>query len=144
MATRANRMRESARMTIEEWDGELDRALSYPDGARRALKRFPMIGLPGADKILLLTRTHPVLALDSNGLRVLLRVGYGTEGRSYATTYRSVREAIASEVPNDYAWLTRAHGILRQHGQGDCKRNWPACPECPIRDRCSFVSAPGR
>ena len=43
------------------------------------LKKFPAIGDPGVDKILLLTRTEPVMALDSNGLRVLVRLGFGAE-----------------------------------------------------------------
>ena len=47
--------------------------------ARRALKRFPGIADPGADKLLLFAGVTPYLALDSNGLRVLLRLGYGEE-----------------------------------------------------------------
>jgi hypothetical protein len=43
--------------------------------AKKALKRFPSIGDPGAEKILLLTRSYPVMALYSNGLRTLCRVG---------------------------------------------------------------------
>ena len=90
-AERAARMQRTARVAIEEWAGDLLGVLTLPTAeARRTLKRFPMIGEPGADKILMLTRTHPVLALDSNDLRVLVRVGYGEEGRSYATTYRNV------------------------------------------------------
>src|SRR5262249_55524215 len=70
---RAERMRKSAVEVIERWGGDLRGVLALPLAeAVRALKRFPMIGEPGAEKILLLTRTHPVLALESNGLRVLL------------------------------------------------------------------------
>ena len=57
--------------------------------ARRLLRRFPGIGEPGADKVLLFSRTQPVFALDSNGLRTLLRLGYGREVKSYPATYRS-------------------------------------------------------
>ncbi len=97
----------------------------------------------GGGKILLLTRTHPVLALDSNGLRVLLRVGYGVEEKSYPRTYRSVQEAVAPELPTDFAWLIRAHGLLRHHGAADCRRKTPACEPCCVRRRCSFAAAAG-
>ena len=140
--SRAERMHHSAQLVMERWDGDLGRVLAGPVvAARQALKRFPMIGDPGANKILLLTRTHPVLALDSNGLRVLLRIGYGVEEKSYPRTYRSVQAAIAPESPSDFAWLMRAHGLLHHHGQADCRRKTPACERCCVRRRCSFAAA---
>src|SRR5262245_54783973 len=107
---RAERMRDSARRVVEDWRGNLSAVLALPlADAKRALMKFPMIGEPGAEKILLLTRAHPVLALDSNGLRVLLRLGYGREARSYTQTYRSVREATRAELHEDYDWLISLH-----------------------------------
>src|SRR5262249_3459413 len=76
----ADKLRKCARIALEDFDGDLDAVLKWPlPKARKALRKFPGIGEPGAEKILLFTRTQPVLALESNGLRVLLRVGYGEE-----------------------------------------------------------------
>src|SRR5690349_12909733 len=50
--------------------------------ARKALQQFPGIGEPGADKLMAFAGRQEVLALDSNGLRVLLRLGYGTESKN--------------------------------------------------------------
>ena len=50
--------------------------------------QFPMIGEPGAEKILLFSGVLAVLALDSNGVRVLVRLGVGEERKSYAATYK--------------------------------------------------------
>jgi endonuclease-3 len=87
---RGHRMQRSALEVVERWNGDLRAALALPlPKALRALARFPMIGEPGAEKILLFTRTQPLLALDSNGLRVLLRLGYGEEATNYARSYRS-------------------------------------------------------
>src|SRR5215510_2689924 len=61
--------------------------------AIRVLRRFPGIGEPGAQKILLFCGRAPVLALESNGLRALVRLGYGKEAKSYAATYRSAQAA---------------------------------------------------
>ncbi len=93
-------MVEAARLTIAEFDGDLSNLLRLP--AKEALKqlmRFPMIGQPGAEKILLFSGLLPVLALESNGLRVLIRLGFGTEDKSYSTMYRSVQGATAANCP---------------------------------------------
>ncbi len=137
---RAARMQRTARVAVEEWAGDLLGVLTLPPAeARRTLKRFPMIGEPGADKILMLTRTHPVLALDSNGLRVLVRVGYGEEGKSYATTYRNVQKALAPAIRPDFGWLIATHGLLRRHGQVRCTRRAPGCAACCLRKTCKYA-----
>src|SRR6266550_3524464 len=84
--------------------------------AKKVLKRFPGIGEPGADKILLFCKSQPSLAPDSNAVRVLVRLGYGKEHKSYAQTYRGVTEAVRAELPRDYNWLVIAHQLLRRHG----------------------------
>jgi endonuclease-3 len=134
---RAGRMRESADLVLEELGGDLDRALDEAGGkAGRILTKFPMIGAPGAEKILLFTGRAPVLALESNGLRVLLRLGYGDEGTSYASSYRSVQQAAAPELRHDVAWLQAAHQLLRVHGQELCRRTTPHCAACPLAADC--------
>ena len=86
---RANRLKEVARMALEEHDGDLSRVLSLPaPAALKALRRFPGIGEPGAEKILLFAESYATLALDSNGLRVLLRIGVAAEQKSYRASYR--------------------------------------------------------
>ena len=139
---RAARMQESAQRVVTEWDGDLTQALRLPVAqATRALSRFPMIGKPGAEKILLLTGTHPVLALDSNGLRVLLRLGYGTEGKRYEKTYDSVRAATETEERADHDCLIALHGSLRIHGRQVCRRKRPACVQCPLAPQCDYHTA---
>jgi len=128
-----------AKIAYEEFDSDLRSVLKKPLlQAKKALKKFPSIGDPGAEKILLLTRSHPVMALDSNGLRVLCRVGFAEEQKSYPATYRLVLDAIHGQLPRDYDSLIRAHQLLRQHGQELCKRSKPRCTECPVRDGCNY------
>jgi A/G-specific adenine glycosylase len=136
---RAGRLQDIARIALEEFDGDVAAALRQPFAtARKQLTKFPAIGPPGAEKILLLTRSHPVLALESNGLRVLLRLGYGEEKKDYAATYRSVQSAAASAAGVDFDQLIRAHLLLRQHGQELCKNNGPRCDECPLAESCAY------
>ena len=128
-----------AKIAYEEFGSGLRAALKKPlPQAKKVLKRFPSIGDPGAEKILLFTRSYPVMALDSNGLRVLCRVGFAEEQKNYSTTYRSIQEAIHGQLPRDYDSLIRAHQLLRQHGQELCKRSKSRCTECPVRESCNY------
>ena len=136
------KLRSIAAIAVEEFGGDLSPLLRRPAReALRALRRFPSIGEPAAEKILLFCRALPVLALDSNGLRVLLRLGFGKESRSYAASYRSVRQAVAGELPADCEALIEAHRLLRRHGQELCRRSAPRCDVCPLRRRCAYARA---
>jgi endonuclease III len=136
----AKKLRRCAQIALEEFDGDLRPVLKWPYAkAKKALQKFPGIGEPGAEKILSFTRTHPGLALDSNGLRVLLRLGFGEEKKSYSTTYRLVQNAVEAEVNKDYSWLMQSHLLLRRHGQELCKRTQPMCSKCPLRSDCEFA-----
>jgi endonuclease III len=88
--------------------------------------------------VLLFARRQPILALESNGLRVLVRLGFGEEKKSYATTYRLVQAAAAAEAKPDCAWLIRAHQLLRRHGQEVCRRSRPQCSDCPLSPECAY------
>jgi endonuclease-3 len=142
---RAARLREIALIAIDDFAGDLTTALKLPlPSARQALKKFPSIGDPGAEKILLFTRAYPVLGLESNGLRVLVRLGFGEEKKNYSSTYKSVQNAIKDELGADYDWLIRAHTLLRTHGKELCKTNRPLCEECPVRTSCAYFLAHGK
>ena len=116
-----------------------------PDKASKELRRFPGIGEPGADKLLLFSHAKRTLAPESNALRVLVRLGFGEgDEKNYSRMYRSAAKAVAPELPEDFAWLIRAHQLLRQHGQEVCKRSVPLCEVCPLTEGCRwFLSRAG-
>jgi endonuclease-3 len=139
--TRVFRWREIARITISQFGGNLDSILQLPyDKAKRALHQFPTIGQPGAEKILMLCGMSAGLPLESNGLRVLQRVGYGRAQKNYGATYRSVQDGIAEQVPKNTAALRRAHLLLRYHGKAVCRNNRPLCAECALASDCTFAA----
>jgi endonuclease III len=136
---RVERLRTIARITLDQFQGDLRGVLKLPlKQAKKALQRYPSIGEPGAEKILLFTKSYAVLGIDSNGLRVLRRIGYGQECKNYSTTYRSVQEALAGEMGQQCAPLIKANQLLRRHGQERCKLNAPLCRICPLTDVCAF------
>jgi endonuclease III len=137
---RAARLRELALITMNEFGGDLRAALRLPlPNAKKALQKFPGIGEPSAEKILLFARSYSVLGLESNGLRVLLRLGFGEEKKNYSASYRSVQEAIKDQLRHDYDWLIDTHALLRRHGKELCKTNNPICDKCPLRRSCAYA-----
>jgi endonuclease-3 len=138
---RAERLRRSAEIVVERYDGDLRSVLRLPyEEARKALQRFPSIGEPGADKILLFCGGHAVLAPESNGLRVLTRLGIAREESSYGATYRAALAAVARGSRLDGRFLRAAHFLLRRHGQELCRRSRPECPSCPLRVDCDYFN----
>jgi endonuclease-3 len=140
--TRVFRWQEIARITMQQYDGDLDQILQWPYAkAKKALKQFPNIGEPGAEKILMFCGMAEGLPLESNGLRVLTRVGWGrVHLKNYGAMYKSVQEAIAAEVPKSADALARAHVLLRTHGKTLCKDARPQCFECPAEELCGFAA----
>src|SRR5262249_38035439 len=103
-ARRAQKLIDSAEIISADFKNDLRPVLALPEAkARKAVKLFPGVGDPFADRIFLYTRTHTILALDSNALRVLLRLGYGVETSNYSKTYKSAQSAAAHELPPDFA-----------------------------------------
>jgi endonuclease III len=136
---RAARLKEIAALVKHTFAGDLRTVLKGPlPEARKALKKFPTIGDPGADKILLFTKTAPVAAVPSNCLDVPLRLGFGEEKKSYAASYRSAQEAIRAQLPEECAALLRAYLLFKQHGQELCKRSRPRCEDCPVSSDCEY------
>ncbi|MCA8977331.1 MAG: hypothetical protein KDC98_21595 [Planctomycetes bacterium] len=124
-------------------DGDPRELIGLPPAkAGKALRRYPGIGAPGAERMLLFAGRDTVLALDSNALRVLLRLGYGTEAKSYATSYRSAQTAAMSELPAAVEPLIEAHLVLQQHGRTICRNSNPSCAECPLRRTCPSRDQP--
>jgi len=136
---RAERLIEIGRLAITECDGDIAgklQALPLPK-ARTLLTKFPSVGDPGADRILLFSGIAPQPCLESNGLRVLVRLGVCAEGKSYAQTYKGAITALAAVGSNDAEWLKRAYLLLREHGKALCKRSAPLCEPCPLDAVCA-------
>ena len=136
---RVFRWQEIARIALSQFDGDLDQILKLKYAqAKKALKQFPNIGDPGAEKILMFCGAAPGLPLEWNGLRVLTRVGYGRAQKNYAAMYRSVQETIKTELPQKASAIAEAHLLLRQHGKEICKDKNPPCYACPVKELCAY------
>jgi len=142
---RVARWRSIAELVLQECQGDLTGVLRAlpPAKARSLLKRFPSIGDPGADKILLFCGFDARPSVDSNGLRVLMRLGFLAPESSYAATYKKAVALLARTCPPEPAWLISAYLVLREHGRRLCKRSAPLCMACPLDGLCAHAPAKG-
>ncbi len=137
---RAMRLKEIAERIQKEFGGDLLEGLKglTISKIRAALKKFPSIADPGADRILLFGGISPVAAVPSNCPYVLVRIRLGLERENYGVTYKEAQGMIAEEVPAKFDARTRAYLLLKIHGQKVCKRTNPKCEECPVAPSCAY------
>ena len=142
---RVERWRHIAGIVLEYCQGQLQpslRALPVTK-ARALLMRFPGIGDPGADKILLFADIDVRPCLESNGLRALARLGFIEPHGSYAAMYRAAIETLKARGPGDRDWLIAAYLLLREHGKVICRRAAPMCWACPLDEVCLHAAVAG-
>jgi endonuclease-3 len=139
---RAEKLRTIAEVSVQFADGDLTTSLARMTATeqRRLLKRFPGIGDPGADKIMLFCGMSIGAALDSNGLRVLERYGFIDVTSSYATSYKAGTAFLDAALPRARKARVEAFLLLQTHGRQLCKRSAPRCDSCPLARGCGFLS----
>jgi endonuclease-3 len=131
-----------AQLALQEMPGGTKAFLEQPPAAvRKALKKFPGIADPGADRIMLFSGVATKPTFDSNGLRVLQRLGFVTEQKAYAVAYRQAQAVFENGLPapKRAERYISSFQLLRLHGQKTCKTNSPSCYSCPFQDWCAFV-----
>jgi len=142
---RTDRLKEIGRLAICECDGDVVaklNALPLPK-ARALLKKFPSVGEPGADRIILFAGIAARPAISSDGLRALIRLGYVAQQKSYGATYRIAIQILEKDGVQSTAWYETAYLALREHGRALCKRAAPVCEPCPLDRRCAHRPVTG-
>jgi endonuclease III len=104
--------------------------------ARRALKGMPQMGEGGAYRMLLFAGDRAVLPVDFRLNRVAHRLGYGDGNEDFAKAARSVRAALAPELPETPDAYRRAYLYLSHHGSVTCTEAHPHCTICPLVREC--------
>ncbi len=148
---RAKKLKEIARIVNSEFEGDLKAVLNKcmeeekkqrgqgVRAAKKVLQKFPVIGEPSADKILLFAKLAPVAAVPSASLGVPVRIWFGQEGKNYAADYRKVRDKLNGELPETFEARQREYLLLKRHGHEICKRAAPKCRICPLTAQCAYI-----
>ena len=122
--TKAANILETCRILLERHGGEVPRD-------RAALEALPGVGRKTANVILNTAFGEPTIAVDTHIFRVANRTGLAP-----GKDVRAVEDALLRAVPEEFR--KDAHHWLILHGRYVCKARTPACPECLIRDLCTF------
>jgi endonuclease III len=135
----ADKLRSCAEIALGDFDGDVDANLS-PDPAKaaRQLQKFPGIGAPGAERILSAVGRLRTLAVESNGTRVLKRIGFapGTF-KTWIAEYRAVVASVPTRRSTSKQ-VFQATLLLQQHGRTLCRASRPQCGACKLRPMCAF------
>jgi endonuclease-3 len=123
---KARNIIETCRLLVERHGGEVPRD-------RAALEALPGVGHKTANVVLNTAFGEPTIAVDTHIFRVANRTGLAP-----GKTPLQVEQKLLRAVPA--AYLKDAHHWLILHGRYTCKARKPACPECIVRDLCSFKS----
>ncbi len=137
----ADKLRECARIAIEDYGADLGAVLREPLAAgKKSAAALSRHWRTRRRQDSVVRRRAKLLAPDSNALRVLMRVGFIAEDKSYARMY-AVEPHSGRQHPRSRSLTCRqAHLLLKLHGQTLCKRNAPLCGPCPLAIRCPFAA----
>ena len=122
--SKASNIIKTCRMLLERHAGEVPRD-------RKSLEELPGVGRKTANVVLNTAFGEPTIAVDTHIFRVANRTGMA-KGK----TPLQVELKLLKAVPEEY--LQDAHHWLILHGRYTCKARKPNCPECIVRDLCSF------
>jgi endonuclease-3 len=124
--SKAENVIKTCRILIQEHGGEV------PDD-RNSLERLPGVGRKTANVVLNTAFGEPTIAVDTHIFRVANRTGLA-KGKTPLEVELKLLKAVPEEYRHD------AHHWLILHGRYTCKARKPNCPECIVRDLCSFKS----
>jgi endonuclease-3 len=124
--TKAANIIKACKKLLEQHGGEVPRD-------RKSLEALPGVGRKTANVVLNTAFGEPTIAVDTH----IFRVGNRT-GLARGKTPLEVERKLLKAVPATFR--KNAHHWLILHGRYTCVARKPKCPECIVRDLCSFKS----
>ena len=122
--TKAKNVIATCRILVEQHDGRVPES-------RDELEAMPGVGRKTANVVLNSAFGQPTIAVDTH----IFRVGNRT-GLARGKDVRAVEDKLEKVVPAEFK--QHAHHWLILHGRYVCKARKPNCPNCVVRDLCTF------
>jgi endonuclease-3 len=122
--SKAENIVKTCRVLIDEHGSEVPRD-------RSSLESLSGVGRKTANVVLNTAFGEPTIAVDTHIFRVSNRTGLA-KGKTPLQVELKLLKAVPGEFQQD------AHHWLILHGRYTCKARKPNCPECIVRDLCSF------
>jgi endonuclease-3 related protein len=123
--------------TLAEWasqraEGDLSSLASEDtDTLRRELLALRGVGRETADSILLYAIGKPAFVVDAYTRRIAARLRLLPDN----TTYESIQQYFAAQLPEDAHLFNEFHGLLVHLAKEHCRAR-PVCPACPLEAYC--------
>ena len=130
---KAPRIREVARIILEEYGGDLNSLSHLPlDVARERLLKIPGVGFKTADVILSVVCGKGSFPVDTHISRIAKRWNMvrGNAG------YEEIRLAFEAVIPQGKR--RSAHLLLIEFGRDICRARGPRCAICPVCGECKW------
>ena len=129
---KTRKLKEFARFILENHKGDLDSlfALSI-DEMRRQLLSVWGIGEETADDIILYGAKKPSFVVDMYTKRLLARMGWEIEGKSY----QAYQQLFHDNLPRDEYLFNEYHALIDHHVARICKKR-PLCDKCALAEQC--------
>ncbi len=131
--TKAPRIKELARVILDEYGGDLEELSRMPTGlARERLMKIPGIGYKTADVFLSIVAGRENFAVDTHIARIARRWKLVGNNDGYEKT----RLAYEAAIPPGRR--RRAHIALIDFGREICRARAPRCDDCPVYGECEW------
>ena len=129
---KTRKLKELAHFILTEYDGDLDRLFALPiDEMREQLLSVWGIGDETADDIILYGAKKPSFVIDSYTRRLLERMGWKINGKSYA----AYKQLFHQHLPPNAELFNEYHALIDYHVARICKKK-PRCDRCALADQC--------
>jgi endonuclease-3 len=127
--TKARNIIALSKILIEKFGSEVPHT-------REELQTLPGVGRKTANVVLNVVYGAPTIAVDTHVFRVANRTGL-----ALGETPEEIEDKLAKIIPKK--WIQHAHHWLILHGRYICKARAPLCPDCVVRDLCSYKNKTG-
>ena len=129
---KTRKLKEFATFIIDNYDGDLDRLFALPiNELRTQLLSVWGIGEETADDIIVYGAKKPSFVIDAYTKRLLSRMGWEIEGKSYA----AYQKLFHDNLPPDAYLFNEYHALIDYHVARFCKKK-PLCDKCALADQC--------
>ena len=123
--TKAHALVAGSQMLLNEYGGHVP-------SDQASLERFPGIGRKVANLILGEIYHIPAIVVDTHCGRVANRLGL-----SDSESPLKIEKDLMACIPKDN-WITLGHRFVA-HGRTLCMARNPQCPDCPVREVCTYA-----
>ena len=132
---KAPRIKQLARIILEEYGGDLNCLANLPlDAARERLLQIPGVGYKTADVFLSIVCGRESFAVDTHIARIAKRWKMVVDNAGYEQT----RLAYEAVIPPEKRQA--AHLCLIEFGRQICRARRPRCDVCPVYEECEWAT----